>query len=454
MSSPVVVVGHKNPDNDAICSAVGYAFMKNTLAEREAKEGKEVYDFRPVRLGPLPPETAWVLEENGIESPELINHIRARISDVMTKDPISINYNATLLEAGRLLRQNDIRSLVVTDDDGLYMGIISTREIANRYICSTDILTDDGSNESEVANDLMKSLGQSIGDLIETDVMIFDADDLLKESIEDLMARSLREGIVLDENGKAIGIVTRTDVTVTPKRKIILVDHNESRQSVSGIEDADVIEIIDHHRIADVTTADPIKFINMPVGSTSTVVVMECDRLNVEIPPAIASILLSAIMTDTVMLKSPTTTDYDRVISEKLGEIAQVEPIEFGLEIFRKRGGEADMPIKKLVEHDSKEFQLGDGTVFIAQHETVDLPIVMKREAEIREHMRSLVETQGYEFALLMVTDIMAEGSQFICEGNTRLIDRAFGIECNPDGGNWMPGILSRKKQVAAKLLA
>ncbi len=454
MPETVVIVGHRNPDNDAICSAVGYSYMKNELAERGAEEGKDVYAFKPVRLGPLPPETAWVLEKNGFESPELINHIRARISDVMTKDPISINHKATLLEAGRLLRQNDIRSLVVTDDDGLYLGILSMQEIANRYICSTDVLAEDASNKSEVADDLMKSLGQCIDDLIETDVMIFGPDDLLKESVADLMERSLREGIVLDEDGRAIGIVTRTDVTVTPKRKVILVDHNESRQSISGIEDADVIEIIDHHRIADVTTANPIKFINMPVGSTSTVVAMECDRLDVEIPPSVASILLSAIMTDTVMLKSPTTTDYDLDISEKLGIIAGVDPIEFGLEVFRARGGETDMPVKKLVEHDSKEFPLGDSTVFIAQHETVDLPLVMEREAEIREHMRSLIETQGYEFALLMVTDIMAEGSQFICEGNTRLIDRAFGIECNPDGGNWMPGILSRKKQVAAKLLA
>ncbi len=454
MSVPVVVVGHKNPDNDAICSAIGYAHLQNELVRRSDKVDAEPFEYKPVRLGPLPPETAWVLEKNGIETPELISHIRARISDVMTQDPISINHNETLLEAGRLLRQNKIRSVVVVDDDGLYLGIVSTREVANRYICATDILAEDGSNESEVTQDLINSLQHRVGDLAETDVMIFDADDLLRESVEDLLARSLREGIVLDEDGRAIGIVTRTDVAVWPKRKVALVDHNELRQSVNGIEDAEVVEIVDHHRIADVTTANPIKFINMPVGSTSTIVAMEFERLNVEIPPSIASVLLSAIMTDTVMLKSPTTTDYDHDISEKLGKIAGVEPIEFGLEIFRARGGETDMPVEKLVEHDSKEFQLGDGTVFIAQHETVDLPLVMEREAEIREYMRSLVEKRGYEFALLMVTDIMAEGSQFICEGNTRLIDRAFGIECNPDGGNWMPGILSRKKQVAAKLLA
>ena len=111
------------------------------------------------------------------------------------------------------------------------------------------------------------------------------------------------------------------------------------------------------------------------------------------------------------------------------------------------------MPVEKLVGADSKEFQLGDSVVLIAQHETVDLPAVMEREQEIREHMRSILKAHDYEFVLLLVTDIMAEGSQFICEGNRRIVNRVFGIECTGEGGTWMPGVLSRKKQVAAKIL-
>ncbi len=451
MSLPIVVVGHKNPDNDAICSAVGYAYLKNELARRDGDADAPTYV--PARLGPLPPETAWVLEKNEIESPEVIAHVYARISDVMTTDPISISHDATLLEAGRLLRKHGIRSLVVTNDDGTYRGVISTREVANRYICATDVLAEDGSNEEAVADDLIESLSQRVEDLVETDVMMLDADDLLKEAAEDLLDRSLREGIVLDEDGRAAGIVTRTDVAVWPRHQVILVDHNEMRQAVNGIEDADVVEIIDHHRIADLSTANPIKFINMPVGSSSTIVAMEFQRAGVEIPASIASVLLSAIMTDTVMLKSPTATDDDREISEQLGEIAGVDPIEFGLEVFRTRGGEADMLVGELVEADSKEFPMGDSVVLVAQHETVDLPTVMEREQEIREHMRKLVDEHGYEFALLMVTDIMAEGSQFIVEGNQRLVGRIFDIDCTGEGGTWMPGVLSRKKQVASKIL-
>ena len=453
MSAPIIVVGHKNPDNDAISAAVGYAYLKNELARRsqDPEEASRVY--RPVRLGPLPPETAWILERNGIPAPDIIANVYARVSDVMTPDPISIGHDATLLEAGRLLRQHNVRALVVTNDDGPYRGLITTRMIAERYITATDALEEGGSNEMAVASDLIASLGQRVEDITETDVLVLSKDGLLKEAVEDLMASALREAVVLDDEGRAIGIVTRSDVTVRPKRKVVLVDHNEIRQAVNGIEEAEVVEIVDHHRIADVMTANPIKFLNLPVGSTATIVAMEFRRHDVELPPAIASVLLSAIMTDTVILKSPTATYVDREQVEYLAKIAGVDPIEFGLSVFKCRGGEDDMPVSKLVGADSKEFQIGDSTVLIAQHETVDLPAVMKREDEIRAHMRRLREDHGYEFVLLLVTDIVAEGSQFLCEGNRRIVNRVFGIECTGEGGTWMPGVLSRKKQVAARIL-
>ncbi|WP_080802973.1 putative manganese-dependent inorganic diphosphatase [Arabiibacter massiliensis] len=453
MPSPIIVVGHKNPDNDSISAAVGYAYLKNRLAEREAEDGKPSCVYVPARLGPLPPESAWVLGESGIPAPEVIAHVHARVMDVMTPDPISIGHDATLLEAGRLLRQHNVRALVVTNDDGTYRGLITTRMIAERYIAATDALEEGGANEMAVAGDLIASLGQKVDDITETDVLVLDKDGLLKEAIEDLMASALREAVVLDDDGFAIGIVTRSDVAVRPKRKVVLVDHNETRQAANGIEEADVVEIVDHHRIADVMTANPIKFLNLPVGSTATIVTMEFRRHGVEIPPEIARVLLSAIMTDTVILKSPTATYVDREQVDHLAAIAGVDPVEFGLAVFKCRGGEGDMKVEKLVGADAKEFLIGDAVVLIAQHETVDLPSVMEREQEIREHMRQLRDDHGYEFVLLMVTDIMAEGSQFLCEGNRRIVNRVFGIECTGVGGTWMPGVLSRKKQVAARIL-
>jgi len=451
MARPIIVVGHRNPDNDSISSAVAYAHLKNELARRS---GRTDVEYVPARLGQMPPESAWVLEKNGLEPPRLIGHVHLRVSDVMTHDPITISMDAPMLEAGRLLKKHNIRSLAVTDDAGKFRGLISTRAIAERYISATDALQEgDPSSSMAVASSLIDSLNQRVNELMATNVLELDEEGLLKEAIEDLMASELREGIVLDDTGRAIGIMTRSDVAGAAKRRVILVDHNETLQAAPGIEDADVIEIVDHHRIADVYTANPIPFINLPLGSTATIVTMQYRQHGVDIPPAIAEVLLSAIMTDTVILKSPTATDIDREHVEHLAGIIGCDPTAFGLEVFRQRGGEADMPVDELVCADSKEFQMGDDTVLIAQHETVDLAGVMGREAEMREHMRKLLADHGYAMVLLMVTDIMAEGSQFLIEGNTRIAERAFGIEVQPEGGNWMPGVLSRKKQVAARIL-
>lgn len=457
MAKPIIVVGHRNPDNDSICAAVAYAHLKNEMAKRDGTADELVYE--PARLGALPPESAWVLRENGIPTPRIVTHVHARVADVMTPDPLSISHRETLLEAGRMLRRHNVRAIVVTEDDGAYRGLITTRAIADRYISATDKLSGEVSPASAaadsmaVAADLIESLGQTVADLTETDVLVLDKEGLLKDAVEDLMASSLREAVVLDDDGFCIGIVTRSDVTVRPKRKVILVDHNETRQAVLGIEEAEVVEIVDHHRIADVMTANPIKFLNLPVGSTATVISMEYRRHGIEVPREMAAVLLSAIMTDTVLLKSPTATYVDRDQVEFLAGVAGVDPMEFGLQVFKARGGEDDMPVKDLVEADSKEFQLGDYTVLLAQHETVDLAGVLEREDEIRAHMSQILESRGYEFVLFMVTDIMAEGSQFLVEGNRRIVNRVFGIDCKGDGGTWMPGVLSRKKQVAARIL-
>ena len=453
MATPILVVGHKNPDNDAICAAIGYAWLKNELAAREVEDGEEPPVYMPARLGPLPPESAGVLDKWGIPVPMIINNLYARVSDVMTYNPICIHAGSKIIEAGRTLRKHNVQALVVTNEDGTYKGLVSTRMIANRYISATDVLETEGASEMSVAADLIASLDQKVDTIMENSILTFAADARLDESVADLMNQPFREAVVLDDDNIPIGIVTRSDIAVHPHRKVILVDHNEIRQAANGIEDAEVVEIIDHHRIGDVSTITPIKFLNMPVGSSATIVTLEAQRLGVDIPKHIAAALLSAIMTDTVVLKSPTATPTDKLVVDYLAGILGVDPTEFGIEVFSFRGGDDDMPIDELVSADSKEFPLGDGTVLIAQHETTNLDLVMSREKEMRDYMRGLIEKKGYDCILLMVTDIIAEGSQFICEGNRRIVNRAFNIECTGDGGTWMPGVLSRKKQVAARIL-
>lgn len=461
MAKKVYVMGHKNPDNDSICSAVAYAYLKNETARTATKNGKKVeYFYEPVRLGPLPPETEWLFKKYKIETPRALRHVYGRVRDVMTKDPITAVEDETIMDAGRRMRQNKKKALIVVDKKGNYKGIVSTRMIAERYIASTDKIDKNdksGMNMASVAADLVQSLGEKCSEIMETEVLHLSGEDLLKDATDRLLSSPLREAVILDEKDeKCIGVITRSDVARRLHKDVILVDHNEESQAAVGITEANIMEIVDHHRIADISTLMPIKFVNLPVGSTASIVASEFQNYKhkrVKIPKPIAAILLSAIITDTIILRSPTTTAFDQRIAKDLAKITEVDIEQFGKQIFTQRGGEDKMDIKDLVFADSKEFQLGDSKILIAQHETVNVKKVMKREDEIRRVMAKIKKDRDYEFVLYLLTDIIEQGSLFIATGNLDILNRMFGISCHGKGGTWMPGIVSRKLQVAPRIL-
>jgi manganese-dependent inorganic pyrophosphatase len=234
--------------------------------------------------------------------------------------------------------------------------------------------------------------------------------------------------------------------------KVVLVDHNELGQAVDGLDEAEIIEIIDHHRIADISTASPITFLNLPWGSTTSIITMLYDRYGIATDKQISACLLSAILTDTVILKSPTATEKDKRHVEKLAKILGVDPVEFGMKIFKSRGGDDDVSVRDICNRDSKEFNFGGKKCWIAQYETVDLAGLRARVSEISAEVTKIQAEGGYDAALMLLTDIIVEGSDFIAAGDTGFIADAFGISFD-DGPVWMPGVLSRKKQVAAKLI-
>lgn len=235
--------------------------------------------------------------------------------------------------------------------------------------------------------------------------------------------------------------------------KVILVDHNEKAQAVDGLDNAELVQVVDHHRIADLSTANPIFFINAPLGSTATIVYELYKWHGIEIEKGIAACLLSAILTDTVILKSPTATEYDHDAVETLSAQLGVNPTDFGMKIFKSRGGDEDVAVEDIITRDSKEFNFGNKKVWIAQYETVDLASMKDRYEEIGAAVDALQKEKGYDAALLMMTDIIVEGSDFIAAGNLAFIENAFDISFE-NGSVWMPGVLSRKKQVAAVLIA
>ena len=235
-------------------------------------------------------------------------------------------------------------------------------------------------------------------------------------------------------------------------QQVVLTDHNEAGQTVEGIENAQIVGVVDHHRFGGFTTAAPLHIVALPWGSSCTIVTWLFGILGQQPTEAQAKLLLSAMMTDTLMLKSPTTTDVDRATAAKLGEQLGVDPVKFGMEVFLSRPSGSFTP-EQMVGNDIKMFEVGDEKLLIGQYETVDKSRALGMISEIRKAMKAYRTKKKADGIVLCITDIMEEGSQVLFEGKTETAQKGLGIADEADGV-WMPGVLSRKKQVAAPILA
>lgn len=233
---------------------------------------------------------------------------------------------------------------------------------------------------------------------------------------------------------------------------VILTDHNEPGQSVAGLENATVFGVVDHHRFGDFTTAAPLHIVALPWGSSCSIVAKLFEVMGVEPTDTQAKLLLSAMMTDTLMLKSPTATAVDAAIAVKLGEQLGVDPVKFGMEVFLTRPS-GSFTAEQMVGNDIKMFEVAGTKLLIGQYETVDKSRALGMIPEIREAMRAYQAEKVADGIVLCITDIMEEGSQVLLEGDTATAQKGLQIEDVAEGV-WMPGVLSRKKQVAAPILA
>ena len=238
----------------------------------------------------------------------------------------------------------------------------------------------------------------------------------------------------------------------TEPQQVVLTDHNEPGQSVAGLENAVIAGVVDHHRFGDFTTAAPLHIVALPWGSSCSIVAKLFEVLGVEPTDTQAKLLLSAMMTDTLMLKSPTATAVDAAIAAKLGEQLGVDPVKFGMEVFLTRPS-GSFTAAEMVGNDIKMFEVAGKKLLIGQYETGDKSRALGMIPEIREAMRAYQAEKGADGIVLCLTDIMEEGSQVLLEGDTVAAQKGLEIEDVAEGV-WMPGVLSRKKQVAAPILA
>jgi manganese-dependent inorganic pyrophosphatase len=279
-----------------------------------------------------------------------------------------------------------------------------------------------------------------------------DPDDLTTEITESVMEVHYRAAIAVDHNNVPLGVVSRTDLLNPQPRRVLLVDHAETGQSVKGVEKAQVVEILDHHNIGDIETNTPIPAVFDPVGSTATLIVERFKASGLRPEESTAMMLLAAVLSDTVILNSPTATERDREVVGYLEEMLDVDAIEFGMEMFEASSDVSEVSAEEIVNRDAKEYGTASGKMSVSQVETVGTGL-LERKDELLDALEDLRARNDYIFSALMVTDIIEGGTELLCAGDCAPVERAFD-ERTEDGVIDLPGVMSRKKQVAPRLLA
>ncbi len=542
MDAPFYVIGHRNPDTDAICSAIGYAAF--------LQESRQM-DAVAACCGELSIRTAWVLKQAGLEPPKLLLDVRPTAASVARTQVVTATPEATLLEVHRRMLQREFRSIPVVDDEGRLVGVPSLAEIAELLMppehsndfhhrrvrtslanianaleatkagtaedsrqveemilvvaASTEATTraravqfdprkvvllvgdrpeihslaiemgvrcivvtggftlppemEADANEKRIAivfttfdtasaAQLIR-YSRPVADALKPNFLSFRASTPLSEIL--VAAQSSHQALfpVLDDDtGLLMGVFSKSDLIEVPRTKLVLVDHNEFAQAVGGADEAEILEVIDHHRLSgNLRTKEPVRFINEPVGSTCTIVALMFRMRGMTPEKPIALCLCAGLISDTLNLTSPTTTSTDRDILAWLSGIAEIQGEQFVKDFFAAGSMLKEVAPEVAVESDRKEFTENGWRMSISQIEELGLSEFWKREDELQRALLGVCEQRDLHFACLMVTDITEHNSVLLTAGNAR-VDEA--IEYPQKGKHLfhMPGVVSRKKQL------
>ena len=539
----VVVIGHRNPDTDSICSAIAYAELKNRTSTLVCE---------PRRAGKMNQETEFVLKKFGVTPPRMCTDVNPKIRDVDYREMPGIPGSTSLRRAWKIMRDQQIDTLSITSADNELEGIITVKDLATANmdvfdtavlaksrtsykniletlngtmvvgnadaVCTTghikigtatpemlessvekgDIVILSNRYESQLcAIDKEASLiiicnGAKVGRTIqriadETGVAIMTTpedtyaagklisqcapisyymtrDNILKftlvtpvADVTRVMAKVRHRYFpILDEDGKYCGMVSRRNVIALRKRRIILVDHNEATQAVEGFDQAEILEIIDHHRIGSLETSGPVYFRNQPVGCTATIITQMYDENGVDIPPQIAGLLLAAILSDTLAFRSPTCTPVDENAAKRLAKIAGVDIEEFSTEMFEAGEKLDGKTPEEVFLQDFKVFMCGDIRLGVAQGSYMTRKNLQAAQALLQPYLEEARNKQNVEDLYMLLTDVPKEESVVICTGRYAAEVLSNGFESRPaaDGSWTLPGVVSRKKQFIPAMMS
>ena len=539
----VVVIGHRNPDTDSICSAIAYAELKNKTSDL-------VCEAR--RAGRMNQETEFVLKKFGVTPPRMCTDVNPKIRDVDYREMPGIPGATSLRRAWEIMRDQKIDTLPITSAENDLEGIITVKDIAtanmdvfdtgvlaksktsfrniletlggtmvvgdenavcttghikigtatpemlesnvekgdiviltNRYesqLCAIEkeaslLIICNGSKVGHTIQRIADEMGVAImttpydtyaaGKLISQCAPIsyyMTREDILKFTLVTPVADVMRVMAkvrhryfpILDEEGKYCGMVSRRNIIALRKRRIILVDHNEATQAVEGFDQAEILEIIDHHRIGSLETSGPVYFRNQPVGCTATIITQMYDENGVEIRPQIAGLLLAAILSDTLVFRSPTCTPVDVSTAHRLAKIAGVEIDAFASEMFEAGEKLDGKTPEEVFLQDFKVFMCGDVRFGVAQGSYMTRKNLKAAQQLLTPYLPEACGKQNVEDLYMLLTDVPKEESVVICTGRhaDEMLRSGFEKEPEEDGSWVLPGVVSRKKQFIPALMS
>jgi manganese-dependent inorganic pyrophosphatase len=338
-----------------------------------------------------------------------------------------------------------VSSIIVTGNAKISKEVIDMAKSTNTIVMSSP--HDTFTTSRLITQSIMVACIMTTENLIR-----FNIDDFVSDIKTKMLQTRYRSYPVVDDNNVIKGFISRYHLISSRKKKVILVDHNEKSQTVEGIEEAEILEIIDHHRYGDIQTAYPIHCKLEPVGSTATIIANIFFENAIRPSRSIAGLLCAAIISDTMNFKSPTTVYKDRMTAEKLAEINGINIEEFATKMIQEGSSIVGKTAKEIIHEDYKEFQLGTHKFAISQIKTMDIHCVDSIEKEIFDYMNELAEEKKYDLVMLVITDIIQEGSLALITGERYdLIEKAFNVEVK-NNRVFLPGLVSRKKQIIPEI--
>ncbi len=442
MSNQIYVIGHVNPDTDSIASAMGYAWL---LRERDG------VNAIAARAGALNQQTSYVLKTLGLEAPILLTDASPRFESV-TRRLDTIRPDSQLGLAWTLASKTGGVAPVVNEDGKPY-GIINGMSMFKYF---TDTL---GPRPGDTT--VREMMMAQCKDAADTTVPKYIASAHIRDSLNKILRDEFNDCWVVDEHGVYVGIANQREILNPPRLKIILVDHNEPRQAITALEEAELIEILDHHRLGNPYTHQPIRFTVDIVGSTSTLVTELTAEAGLSMPSPLAGTLLAGLLADTLILTSPTTTSRDKAAAERLSRWAFVggsplkgETIQtYGKAVLNASAGISNREAKDVVSTDIKPFEAGGFKFAVAQVEVTDLLQLIDYLEPLQNALNDLRDKRGLNFAMLLITDVVRSTSRLLITSNAPTILDDLPYPPLPDGTREAQGVVSRKKQLLPAVL-